>query len=298
MKIQAMNAKIGTLDYLNKSGYIYEPKLDGYRALCYVNREIAFISRNNNDITKNFPDLRFRKKIKAKSAILDGEIVAYDKNGNPSFSLLQQGHDISYVVFDILMKDGIDLTNKPLLERKKILADTVRDKGTLEVMFYTSDGKALWHEVKKRNLEGVIAKKSDALYYPGKRTDAWLKIKLLNTIDCVIVGYMRGKRIVSSLALGLYNDAGELTYIGNVGTGFTMQMIQELYNKLKPLERSDLAIKNKDRAPKNLIWVKPKLIAEVKYLEMTSFGIVRASVFLRLRDDKKPKDCAFKDQFN
>ncbi len=297
MNFRVMNAIIGNTDYLDMKGYIYEPKLDGYRALCVLEHgKLKFISRNNNDLTDTYPELHFPKNIKAQSAVLDGEIVAFDTEGNPSFTLLQQGYKASYIVFDILMKNGKSITNEPLLKRKEILASTVNDGQGIEKIFYTTQGQALWKEIQKRKLEGVMAKRVDGLYYEGQRTAQWIKIKLLNTIDCVIVGYLPGKRALSSLALGLYNEAGNLTYIGNVGTGFTYHMIDELLTQLKKLIVEDLPLQNKAVAPKASIWVQPKLVAEIKYLEMTPYGILRAPVFLRLRKDKRPQECTFKDQ--
>ncbi len=295
MKLAAMNAKMGSLEDLGKSGYIFEPKLDGIRALCYVGKGLKLISRNNIDLTDTYPELQFRKKINAKTAILDGEIIAYDNKGRPSFSLLQEGGAVTYVVFDILTKNGTSLINKPLLERKKILDKTIREGNGLEKIFFVSDGKKLWKKIIKAHLEGVIAKTAQGLYYPGERTREWLKIKPAKSVDCVIIGYRPGKRIIGSLALGLYDNKGILTYIGNVGTGFTQELLQDLHDRFKPLKSTPI-INKEERAPNDVIWVKPTLVAEIKYLKVTSYGILRMPVFLRLRKDKKPKECTFKDQ--
>jgi bifunctional non-homologous end joining protein LigD len=296
MKLSVMNAKIGDQSLLNKAGYIYEPKLDGYRALCYVNKTITLISRNGKDITSNYPELTgMRKNIKAKSCILDGEIVAYDEQGNPSFSLLQRQRTANYIVFDILMKDGELLIDKPLIERKKILEDTVIDGNRIQKILYTNDGVALWHEIKKRHLEGIMAKETEGLYYPGRREKTWLKIKMTNTIDCIIVGYIQGTRIISSLALALYDESKKLRYIGTVGTGFKEQFLIHLFHALEMIKVSVPPVVN---PPKNkfIQWVKPTLVGEIKYLEFTRSMILRAPVFLRLRTDKKPQECTFIDQ--
>ncbi len=297
MRLHVMNAKIGDIGYLDKQGYIYEPKLDGYRALCYVDGDLTFMSRNDKNLTAAYPELlHFRQNIHAHSAILDGEIVAYDQQGNPNFALLQQGKQASYVVFDILMKDDASLISKPLLERKAILSSTVVDGEGIEKIFYTTKGHALWDEIKKRKIEGVMAKKANGLYYPDKRIDTWVKIKLVNTIDCVIIGYLAGKRVIASLALGLYDEVGNLVYIGNVGTGFAEQMTTELASMLKNITVTSLSVKNEAVLPRNIILVKPVLVAEIKYLEMTPYGMLRASVFLRLRNDKLPNECTFLNQ--
>lgn len=297
MKLSVMNAYQADEKILNEAGYIYEPKLDGFRALCFVNSSMKFISRNDIDITdKFFKDADFRKNIKAKTCVLDGEIVAYDKAGKPSFNLLKNGAQAHYIVFDILMKDGKSLTNKPLLERKKILDEVLSDGDYIQKIPYTKQGKLLWNKVVTYGLEGVMAKEVDSIYYPGERSHVWLKIKLLNTLDAVIVGYKTGKRIISSLALGLYDDQGVLTYIGNVGTGFNDALLEELYPKLHSLETKMAPIKKTDSDVDAIIWMKPKLVCEVKYQQITSYNILRIASFLRLRIDKKPADCKF-DQF-
>ena len=302
--MQIMKAKIGEKSFLEKTGYIYEPKLDGFRALCYINENIKLISRNEKSFNEVFPTLtKFRKNINAQSCILDGEIIAYDDYGNPNFSMLDSGKNLSYVVFDILELNSELLIKKPLIERKKILDQVVKTGNNIEVMFYTPDGQKLWEEMLKRNLEGVIAKKINGLYYPGKRTDEWVKIKFFNTIDCVIVGYISGRRNISSLALALYGEDKKLHYIGNVGTGFNQSDLSELEKILKPIKVENLSIVlNPERGAvwlrsvKKINWVKPKFVCEVKYQELTSYGILRIAVFQRLREDKKPKECTIKDQ--
>lgn len=330
-KFAAMNARIGTLDDLERNslpqkasgeqsleqvsleqvsleepGWIYEPKLDGIRALCYIDKsgrgkaKVRFISRNDLDLTDKYPELAIADCIQAETCVLDGEIVAYDAKGIPRFSLLQQGHSATYVIFDVLFCDGTTLTNMPLLERKDMLHTIVKEtkkcKCTCPLVPYTYDGKALWKEAKKHGLEGVMAKQADSLYYPGKRKGVWLKIKLFSTMDCVIVGFTQKKRIVSSLALGIY-DNNELRYIGKVGTGFSLSFLSELYPKLKRLARKTNPTVNKDDSPDDGIsWVRPELVAEVKYLEVTKAGMLRSPVFERLRFDKEPQDCTLKSQ--
>lgn len=294
MKIEAMNAHMGSQKDLDNPNSIFEPKLDGIRSLCYVNKHVKFISRNNIDLTSRFPELNDHIIIRAKSCILDGEIVAYNKYGNPSFTALQEGNSTAYIVFDILMKDGKSLVHLPLLERKKILENTVIDTKTIQKIVFTTDGKKLWKLMLKKKMEGVIAKLIDAHYYPGKRSAVWLKIKFTNTIDCIIVGYTQGKRAIASLALAVYNKHNKLQYIGCVGTGFSEELIKDLYKQLHALETT------KNPVPpvpgKDIFWVKPKLVCEIKFAEFTRFTIMRSPVFLRLRFDKKPRQCTFEDQ--
>lgn len=295
MKFSIMKAHVGDIDDLQKSDFIYEPKLDGIRAICYVNKKMSFFSRNEKDLTANFPEFDFRKNINAKDCVLDGEIIAYDKNGNPSFNLLQTGGEATYVVFDILSKNGKSLINKPLIERKKILDETVQESDHLEKIFFTEKGNALWKIIVKRGLEGVIAKYNQSRYYPSKRTYEWLKIKSLNTIDCVIVGFTTGKREISSLVLALYWNDKELHYTGKVGTGFNKQIFHNLMNKFKTLHTTSSPF-NEYVKIKNINWLKPKLVCEIQYLEMTKNNYLRAPVFLRLRTDKKPQECTLESQ--
>lgn len=138
-------------------------------------------------------------------------------------------------------------------KRKKILDQTIKDGAVIEKIIFTKDGKALWKVAKKKGYEGVMAKTESGLYYLGKRTAVWLKIKAFTTIDCVVIGFFKGKRIVSSLALGLYDNGGKLCYIGSVGTGFTMAVIDELYEKLSHIKAVRGSVINKDQVPKEII---------------------------------------------
>lgn len=298
MHIQTMNAHIGSKDDLNRKDMIFEPKYDGIRALCYVNKSMKFISRNGIDRTAKHPEFQqFRKKIKAHTCILDGEIVAYDKNGRPDFSLLQRGGGkLEFVVFDILMKEGKILTALPLTERKKILAQTVTNGMKLKRVVSYRDGKKLWRRIVPRGFEGVMAKTTDGHYYPGKRSFVWLKIKALQTVDCVIVGYTQKKRLLSSLVVALYDRKGELHYIGHVGTGFSEETVASLHKKLSKIKIQKKPIANDPVRLEHIQWISPRYVAEVSYLEFTRHKRLRAPAFERLRSDKKPKECTFSAQ--
>ncbi len=297
MKFAPMLATIGSTDDLDRQDMIYEPKFDGIRALCKVNKKLQFLSRNGHDITHTYPEFEFRKDIKATSAILDGEIVVFDEEGNPRFELWQQGYEAIYVVFDLLAYNGKDLTRTPLLERKKILKDIIVNGPHLETSFYTTHGHTLWKEMIKRGMEGVMAKKAESYYYPGKRSSVWHKIKAYKTLEALIIGYTTKKRALSSLVLGIY-DGDYLRYIGKVGTGFSQATVESLIKKLTPLvrktpfDRSYLSLSY----AKTITWVRPTLIAEIKYLEFTKNMILRSPVFLHVRSDKNPEEITFKDQ--
>jgi bifunctional non-homologous end joining protein LigD len=294
-ELSVMNARAGSVSDLDRPQLIFEPKLDGYRALCYVNGDMMFISRNDLDLTKKYPELSFRNAIQAKSCVLDGEIVSYDESGIPRFNLLQQGNPATYVVFDILMLNGKLLTDRPLIERKKILHEVIKPSPALEEVFFTKEGHALWNEAKKRGLEGVMAKEELGHYYPGLRSATWLKIKLLSTVDCVIIGFTStGRRVISSLVLGLYDADGNLHYSGKVGTGFSEKFLAELYDYLTMIKTSKNPTNEFIR--ERITWLKPLLVCEVKFLEVTRDGSFRAPVFLRIRFDKKPEECTIEDQ--
>jgi bifunctional non-homologous end joining protein LigD len=281
-----MLAATGTREILRSKDYVFEPKLDGYRALCQKKAgTLRFISRNSRDITLEFPELSFGDLIKA-DCTLDGEIVIYDEKGNPSFALMQQRKhqrlQPTYVAFDILELEGRNLKSLPLSERKRLLAGVIEEGGNLQTMPSTEDGEKLWNVVTSRGLEGVMAKKKESAYVAG-RSRAWLKIKLEKTADCVIVGYITKTRDIASLALGLY-DQGALIYIGQVGTGFSESLLNELVKEL-------IRAGNSIALPKNVHPVVPDKVCEVKYLEYTKDHRLRAPVFLRMRHDKSAEEC-------
>lgn len=289
-----MNAYIGSQEDLERDGWIYEPKLDGFRALCYVTPTgYKLLSRNKDvDLTDRYMGMHFRKNIKAKHAVIDGEITALNDQGLPEFNLLTKGNPATFFVFDILMVDGKNLTNVPLIERKKILEKVVRNGNGIQKNFYTHNGKQLWKKVVKYNIEGVMAKDDQSLYYPGLRKKIWLKIKRLTTVDCVIVGFYSKVRSISSLALGLYKSDHKLHLIGVVGTGFNTRELEDLETKLsKIVTKKRPTIEDDPR----VTWVKPKYVCEVKLLEFGD-GYIRHSSFIRMRPDKKPKQCTFAAQ--
>ncbi|MDD1721390.1 MAG: non-homologous end-joining DNA ligase [Euryarchaeota archaeon] len=281
-----MLAASGIRAILKSEEYVFEPKLDGYRALCQKKAgALRFISRANRDITSEFPELAFSDQIKA-DCTLDGEIVIYDETGNPSFALLhshnQHRRAPTYVAFDILELEGRNLQTLPLSKRKLVLAGIIEEGGRLQLMPSTEDGEKLWNIITARHLEGIIAKKKDSIYVSG-RSRQWLKIKCEPTIDCVIVGYLTKTRQIASLALGLY-DHGKLIYIGQVGTGFTESFLDEL-------AQTFVSSSNGVVLPKSVKHVVPDKVCEVRYTEYTRAHRLRAPVFVRMRDDKPPEEC-------
>jgi bifunctional non-homologous end joining protein LigD len=310
MRYQPMLCMPGDERDLSRKGYSYEVKLDGTRMLLYKEgNKLTGVNRRNSFIMFRYPELlsAFKKGIKAKSCVLDGEIVVYGKRGMPNFNLLQAREQLSnklliemrskqhpavFVVFDILEKDGKRLTWLPLNKRRKILKQTIEENAGLQLMFHTAGGKKLWKEIKKKRLEGVVAKKNDSEYVEG-RSDLWLKIKNLKTIDCIIVGYTSGIRAISALCIAAYHK-NKPVYIGRVGTGFTEKFLRELKPKLKITKTIPVA--NMPKTRKKIYWVKPELVCEVRFLQLTKGMKLRAPAFLRMRYDKLPSDCVLENQ--
>ncbi len=305
MRYRPMLASMGTHDDLAHADWLYEPKLDGTRAIMTLKDDhLTFVNRNGTELTHRFPEMaQMRKHIRAKQCVLDGELVVYDADGRPDFAALAKRDSVddpalieerakrlpaTYVVFDVLELEGESLIGKPLSERKDILADLIRNAHHIEQVFWTEHGTLLWKEAKRRMLEGVVAKRAASRYQPGERSNEWRKIKRTSTIDAIIVGYTHEKRAVSSLVLGAYH-AGELICLGRVGTGFSESFLSELAPKLKKLAAKIPPVAYKTTL--EVSWVKPTLVCEVKYLELTKDHALRAPSFLRLRTDKAPKDC-------
>jgi len=278
----------------------FEVKWDGYRALGYVRHGNAkLVSRNGNDLTERFAGVARALEHAAHSpnCVVDGEVCALDDQGRPSFSLMQQGRPdtpIVYEVFDVLELDGRTVVDQPLTQRRKLLDGLLdpRDK-TVRISAPFEDGDALFAAAQEQHLEGVMAKRDSSRYAEGRRTRDWLKIKTHGEQEFVVVGYTKGEgrraRSFGSLVLAV-NEAGTLRWVGNVGTGFTEKTIAELLDALEPLrvDKSPLAVVPKMAKVRaaDVVWVKPQIVAEVKFAEWTHDGHLRAPVYLGLRDDK------------
>lgn len=304
-RFSPMLAKLGNKDDLSRSDFIFEPKFDGTRAILYKNKELRFINRRNNNITHRYPEFNFAKNIKAKSCILDGEIIVYGKNKVPNFNMLQHREQLeqknliserskknpaTYVVFDILEKDGKKLTNLSLKERRKILNKTITNSARIEKVTSSTNGKKLWRQMTKKHFEGVMAKDLQSKYHAGKRRKDWLKIKFLKTMDVVLVGYTSGKRNISALLTAVYHNK-KLMFTGKVGTGFTEKLLKDLQKKFDAIETKTPQIPS---IKSKVTWLRPKLVAEIRFLELTHNKIMRAPAFLRLRTDRTPKSCTLK----
>jgi bifunctional non-homologous end joining protein LigD len=282
------------------AGWSFEVKWDGYRAITTVaGGEAALTSRKGNDLTTRFSGVarEIPKAVKTPDCVLDGEVCALDESGRSSFSAMQQGKPgtpIVYYVFDVFEIDGEPVIDLPLVERRKRLEGLLdRRNKTVRLSETFDDGKALLGAAKQQHLEGIMAKRLDSRYLPGKRTRDWLKIKTHSEQEFVIAGYTKGtgRRASSfgSLVLGYYTGS-EFVYAGNVGTGFNSREIEKLLDKLRPLRRDTPPFREVPKMPKvrksDVIWVEPELVAEVEFAEWTHDGRLRAPSYKGLREDK------------
>jgi bifunctional non-homologous end joining protein LigD len=277
-------------------GWLYEPKWDGFRAIVTVSGgDVRFTSRNGNDLTERFRNVARAATlaIRSSDAVLDGEICALDDRGRSRFSLLQESAGTPVLVlFDLLELESEPLLDEPLSERRKRLEALVVGEGGVVVSPQFDDGPALLAAAREQELEGVVAKREDSPYRPGRRSVDWHKLKLRQTQEVVIAGYTRGqgrRAAFGALVVGVH-DAGELRWAGNVGTGFSDNEIERLRRLLEPLERSDCPFAEAPKMPRvrksDITWVDPVLVAEVEFAEWTHEGRLRAPSYLRLREDK------------
>lgn len=295
----------------DSAAHWFELKWDGVRLLAYIEEgRTRLYSRRQREVTAQYPEFAdLHSRMKLTNAVIDGEIFVADEKGRPSFELVQQRinqsrpadvrrtaaeYPAQLVCFDLVFADGEWIGDEPLSERRELLSSTLAfDDRVVCPDPIPEKGVAFFEAAKARGLEGIVAKQISSRYVPGRRTRNWLKIKVVNTVEVVIGGWSpgRGGRSSSfgSLLMGLYDDEG-LRYIGSVGTGFTDRTLKELQAKLNQLEiaRSPFA----ERIPfPGLHWVKPELVGEVEYREMTSQLILRAASFKALRPDLSPEEC-------
>ena len=283
-------------------GWLYEVKWDGYRALARVAGGAATLtSRNGNDLTGRFAGVarQIERALKTTDCVLDGEVCALDEEGRSSFSAMQQGTGpLVYYVFDVLEVEGEPLVDLPLLDRRTRLERLLdRRNRTVRLSEAFEDGEALYEAAKARRLEGVIAKRADSRYAQGRRTRDWLKVKTHGRQEFIIAGYTKGQGRRSgrfgSLVLAV-RRGGELSYVGNCGTGFTEADIDELLVKLRPLERDEPPFAVVPKMPKvrkgDVVWVEPKLVCEVEFAEWTRDGRLRAPSYQGLREDKRASE--------
>src|SRR6266849_1821736 len=280
--------------------WLFEVKWDGIRLISFIDDgNVRLQTRAGRAVDDEYPQLQaISRLVSARQAILDGEIVALDEEGRPSFQLLQnrgkEEHPMQYVVFDIVYFDGQRLFKVPLEDRKRLLRDTVRDGGILKYSDHVlGQGQAFFKAAQQKRLEGIVAKLRDSPYQPGVRSSAWLKIKAHLQQEVVIGGFTApraSRKYFGALIVGVYED-GKLVYTGHVGGGFDERTLAELYKLMKPLiVRQPPFSGPPPHANEKPTWVKPKLVVEVKFAEWTRDGVMRQPVFLGQRDDVDPHE--------
>ena len=294
----------------DRAGWQYEVKWDGYRALAFLNKnKIDIKSRNDKSFNEKFYPVTKALNDLQMSAVLDGEVVVVDKNGISDFGALQNWRseadgELYYYVFDLLWWNGFNLTNVPLFKRKEILETLIPKTGIIKLSrSFENSGIEFFESAKKIGLEGIMAKKSDSLYKPGERSDEWLKIKANKRQEMVIGGFTKNEdtsKSFSSLLVGVF-DKKVLTYKGKIGTGFSDKVQKDMLRQFKPLiiktspfkEIPDVNKPSRFRPNPphaKATWLKPKLVCEVSFAEMTRDGVMRHPSFEGMREDKNAKN--------
>ncbi len=305
----SIDPMLATLSSVVPSGtdWLYEVKWDGYRALCYVTGgKVHMLSRRGIKLEKQFATVAeaLAQCVKADTAIIDGEVVALDENGTPSFQRLQgmtgfgpkppvkgmQAAQLNFFAFDLLYLNGYDLRKAALIDRRNLLMSILTPSEIVRYSeHFAGKGAELLKAVQAKGLEGILAKQAQSRY-ESKRSNSWIKIKVTCQQDFLICGYLVGERdFFGALVLGYYENK-KLVYAGNVGSGFTQQSLKAVYEQIKPLITKKTTLSDVPRDVGEVIWVKPELVCTVKFTSWTQDNRLRAPVFLGLRNDAEPKD--------
>jgi bifunctional non-homologous end joining protein LigD len=308
-RVTPMLARLGSLPRDEKN-WGFEVKWDGVRAIAYVEPgRLRLESRNGNDITTRYPEVSgLKEALGAQAAVLDGEIVAFDDAGRPSFERLQQRMHVAsdarvrrlaasapvvYVLFDLLYLDGENLMTLSYEERRARLEAMELQASGWQTPAYHREGKALFEATKAQGLEGVVAKRLDCPYEPGKRSSGWVKVKHVHSEPFLIGGWLPGegrrRDRIGALLVGQRDEDGALRYAGRVGTGFTEATLRDLAERLRRLERDESPFEGR-QPPREAIFVEPRLSAEVEFREWTNSRTLRAPSFKGLRADLELRD--------
>jgi bifunctional non-homologous end joining protein LigD len=312
-----MLARLSTLPAeQDDARYGYEIKWDGVRAVAYVTKRGAthLESRNLNDVTRQYPEAAaVGEALSGHAAVLDGEVVAFDEHGRPSFERLQgrmhltgaaaigartRSTPIVYVVFDLLYLDGESLLRHPYTERRaRLEALDLNGRSWRTPAYHAGEGAALLDATAKQGLEGVMAKRLDSPYEPGRRPGTWLKVKNTRRQELVIGGWLPGegrrKGRIGALLMGYYDrepEEPQLRFAGKVGTGFDAKDLEELESLLTPLQRPSTPFSGAPQPGKGAVFVEPELVAEVEFNEWTRQNMLRHPSYKGLRDDKRALD--------
>ncbi len=290
--------------------YLYEPKLDGYRVLAFVeDGKVRLLSRNGLDYTAPFPEITSELAGQPfDKMVLDGEIVAFDAEGVPSFNALQNRAKlkteneiadarartpVAYVCFDLLHFAGLNLRGSRYIDRRRYLTQCLLPSDHVQLVHASDEAEKLYAAAVDRGFEGIVSKRKDSIYVPGKRTSAWQKIKAVQSAEFVVGGYTKGKGArepLGALLLGYWDKKKDLRYVGHVGSGLDEKTFADLRARVAKLTRKTPPFAEKPDLHRPTTWVEPKLVAEVNFASFTPDGNLRAPVFLRLRDDIKPGD--------
>jgi bifunctional non-homologous end joining protein LigD len=288
--------------------WLYEVKLDGYRAqIIKDGSRVRILSRNEKDLTHVYPRVAASaQRLKAARAVVDGEIVAVDERGHPSFQALQHrgahpNHTIVFYAFDLLHLDGRDLTGLPLTERRGRLPAVLKDSGVLLSQELPGTAAQVAEAVRRLGLEGVIAKARDSTYAAGVRNGSWVKLKLDKQQEFVIGGFRPGPLGVDALLVGYY-EGGRLRFAGKVRAGFTPHVRREVLAAIRPLAAPTCPFVDlpnsktshwgggvTEEQMKEMTWLEPRTVAQVRFVEWTADGHLRHAAFLGLRSDKPAK---------
>ena len=310
-RILPMMARPSSTVPRDEKNWSFEVKWDGVRAIAYVQPgRLRLESRNLNDITDAYPEVRgVIGALGMHEAVLDGEIVAFDENGRPSFERLQRrmhvrgasairrlqsSMPVLYAIFDLLYLDGHSLIDLPYGQRRARLESLNLSGPAWRVpAAHPGEGKLLLEATAKQGLEGIVAKRLDCRYEPGRRTGNWLKIKHTLRQELVIGGWIPGvgRRTsrIGALLMGYY-EGGKFVYAGRVGTGFTERTLDQLHKQLEPLRREESPFDKAPKLPREAVFVEPELVAEIELREWTAERIMRAPSFKGLREDKSPRE--------
>jgi bifunctional non-homologous end joining protein LigD len=314
-RIEPMLARTGELP-AEDDGWAYEVKWDGVRAIGYAEGgRLRLASRLGRDITPRYPELReLGRVLGTREAVLDGEVVAFGVDGKPSFQCLQArmhlasdsavrraaaGNPVTYVIFDLLFYEGRSLCDAPYEERRERLLELDLNGPAWQTpAHHVGNGAALREATRAQGLEGLVAKRLDSTYTPGRRTPAWVKVKNINRTDVVIGGWLpgegnRGGRL-GALTVGVHDEEGELRYAGRVGSGFDEHELGRLGRMLADLERPDSPFTGR-QPPKQTRFVQPRLVAAVDFTQWTQAGTLRQPSYKGLREDVAPGDVVAPD---
>jgi bifunctional non-homologous end joining protein LigD len=316
--------------------WVFEVKWDGVRAILFLHKTKGIskiVSRNGKTITHRYPEII--EAVKSSSAIiinckesiiLDGEIVVLNKEGRPDFQSHQRRMNVdsikdieklshkmpaTYYLFDILYIDGRNLQSLSFLERRKNLSDVIvqtmknnNNNNRIRISDFVDErGIDIFQRIKSMDLEGIIAKNKYSKYIQGARSTNWLKIKNIKSQDCVVIGYTRGEgnrqRYFGSLLLAIYDiQEKELRFAGHTGSGFDLGQLNEIYSKFQQMKIERCPAKYISYTNREPVWIRPELVAEIKFSGWTKEKIMRSPIFLRFRDDKRPEECIMEKESN